>query len=273
VIPAPVDYVRANSVDEALEALGTPESRPLAGGQSLLPLMKLRIARPSLVVDIGRLDLAGLDVGSRELRIGALTTWDELSRAPGLRAPALAAIAECAARIGDLQVRNRGTIGGSLVHADPASDMTAVVLALGSTLRLRSRAGERTVAADDFFEGAFVTVREEQELLTDVSVPTLPPDSGSAYCSVEHPASGFALAGAAALVTVEAGGAIRVSLALTGVAGRPLRVPLADAAEAERAVAEVDMDSADGYRRQLATVVARRAIGRALARARGEEAS
>ena len=99
MIPAPVEYVRAGSVDEALEALGTPESRPLAGGQSLLPLMKLRIARPSLVVDIGRLELAGLDAGGTELRIGALTTWDELARAPGLRAPAWAAVAECAARI------------------------------------------------------------------------------------------------------------------------------------------------------------------------------
>jgi carbon-monoxide dehydrogenase medium subunit len=260
-------------VDEALEALGTPESRPLAGGQSLLPLMKLRIARPALVVDIGRLDLAGLEVAEREVRIGALTTWDELSRAPELRAPALAAIAECAAGIGDLQVRNLGTIGGSLVHADPASDMAAVALALESTVRLRSRVGERTVAAGDFFQGAFLTVREEQELLTEVSVPTPPPGSGSAYCSVEHAASGFALAGAAALVTVGAGGAWRASLALTGVAGRPLRVLLADEAEAERAVAELDMDGADGYRRQLATVVARRAIERALARARGKEAS
>jgi carbon-monoxide dehydrogenase medium subunit len=273
VIPAPVDYVRAGSVDEALEALGTADSRPLAGGQSLLPLMKLRVARPSLVVDIGRLDLAGLDVADGELRIGALTTWDELSRAPQLRAPALAAIGECAAGIGDLQVRNRGTIGGSLVHADPASDMPAVALALGSTLRLRSRVGERTVAADDFFQGPFLTVREEQELLTEVSVPRPPPDSGSAYCSVEHPASGFALAGAAALVTPRAGGAWDVSLALTGVAGRPLRVPVADAGEAERAIAELDMDNADDYRRQLATVVARRAIERALARARGEEPS
>jgi carbon-monoxide dehydrogenase medium subunit len=268
VIPAPVDYLRAGSVDEALEALGTPESRPLAGGQSLLPLMKLRIARPALVVDIGRLELAGVEVAGHDARIGALTTWDALARAPELRRPALRAIGECARGIGDVQVRNLGTIGGSLVHADPASDMPAVVLALGATLHLCSREGERTLAADDFFEGPFLTARGEQELLTAVSVPVPPEGSGSAYCSVEHPASGFALAGAAAVVTAGADGA---SLALTGVAGRPLRLALDNAADAEGAVAELELDGADGYRRRLAAVVARRAVERALACARGTE--
>ena len=266
MIPAPVEYVRAGSVDEALEALETPEARPLAGGQSLLPLMKLRIARPALVVDVGRLDLAGVDAAGPDVRIGALTTWDELCRARELRTPPLAAIGECAAGIGDLQVRNLGTIGGSAVHADPASDMPAVLLALGATFRLRSRSGEREVAAEAFFEGPFMTARQDHELLTEVAVAAPPDGSGSAYCSIEDPASGFALAGAAALV---ADG--NISLALTGVGARPLHLSVADVGAVEDAVAALDLDGADDYRRGLARVVARRAAERALARAGGEE--
>ncbi len=200
MIPAPTRYVRAGSLDEALEALAEPDATALAGGQSLVSVMKLRLARPALVVDIGRLDLAGLDVRDGELRIGALTTWADLAAAPELRRPALAALAECAAKIGDLQVRNRGTIGGGLAHADPASDMPAVVLALGATLVVRSAEGERAIQASEFFLGPFTSALGERDLLTEVVVPLPPAGSGSAYAAVDHPASGFALAGAAALV-------------------------------------------------------------------------
>ena len=137
MIPASTRYARASDLDHALELLAEPDAKAIAGGQSLVPVMKLRIARPSLVVDISRLALRGVEERDGELHIGPLTTWAELASSEILDRPALAAIAECARGIGDLQVRNLGTIGGSVVHADPASDMPAVLLALGARLRLR----------------------------------------------------------------------------------------------------------------------------------------
>jgi carbon-monoxide dehydrogenase medium subunit len=264
VIPAPVEYLSASSLEEAAEALADPEARVLAGGQSLLPVMKLRIARPSLVVDVGRLGLRGVAADDVEIALGALATWDELAGAVELRRPALAAIGECAAAIGDLQVRNRGTIGGSLAHADPASDMPAVVLALGARLTLRSATGERTVAAADFFRGPFTTLLD-RELITRVLVPAPPVGSGSAYEKVEHPASGFALAGAAALARPDGGSAV----AVTGVADRPFlldegRDPLEALEETE---IYGDRFAPAPYRRHLAGVVVRRALERARARA------
>jgi len=148
VIPAPTRYARATDVDHALELLADPDAKALAGGQSLIPVMKLRVARPSLVVDISRLDLCGVSEHEGELHVGPLTTWRELVASEVPSRPGLAAIAECAGGIGDLQVRNLGTIGGSIAHADPASDMPAVLLALGARLRLRSSGGERELAQD-----------------------------------------------------------------------------------------------------------------------------
>ena len=267
MIPAPVRYARAASLDDALELLREPEAKAIAGGQSLLPVMKLRVARPSLLVDIGRLGLGGVVVDSAELHIGPLTTWDELLRAPGLeRRPALAALVECVSGIGDLQVRNRGTVGGSLAHADPASDMPAVLLALGATLALRSSAGERTIPAANFFVGPFMTVLGPQELITDVVIPVPAAGSGSAYVSVEHPASGFALAGAAALVRADGSR----SVALTGIAAQPVQLPAgADAVAAVREI-EVfgDRFASAEYRRHLAAVVVQRAMERAEQRAK-----
>lgn len=263
MIPAFVEYVRASSVDEALEALGREDAKFLAGGQSLLPAMKLRIARPSLVVDIGGLGLGGVAERDGELVMGALATWDELERADVLRRPAYQALAECAAGIGDLQVRNRGTIGGGLAHADPASDMPAVTLALGAQLRLRSPDGERTIDAAELALGPFTTSLGERELITEVAVPVPPPGSGSAYVAVEHPASGFALAGAAALV--HADGTTRV--ALTGVSAAPFLLD-GDADDAiERAEIFGDRFAPVDYRRQLAHTVVRRAVERAAKRA------
>jgi carbon-monoxide dehydrogenase medium subunit len=265
LILAPVRYARAASLDEALELLAEPEAKAIAGGQSLLPVMKLRVARPSLLVDIGRLELGGVVVSGTELHIGPLTTWDELLRAPALERPALAAIAECASGIGDLQVRNRGTVGGSLAHADPASDMPAVLLALGATLALRSPAGERTVPAADFFVGPFMTALGPQELVIDVLIHVPTPGSGSAYVSVEHPASGFALAGAAALVHADGSR----NVALTGIAAQPVQLPAdGDAIAALRAI-EVfgDRFASAEYRRHLAGVVVQRAVASAEQRA------
>ena len=229
----------------------------LAGGQSLLPVMKLRVARPALVVDVSRLPLRGVEARDGELHLGPLTTWAELADVPELENPALAAIAECARGIGDLQVRNRGTVGGSIAHADPASDMPAVLLALGATLTVRSTQGERRVALDDFLHGPFTTDLGSQELITDVCVP-IPAAAGSAYVSIEHPASGFALAGAAAVVRRKGTG----SLALTGVAPRPTLVP--DGTDPLELVEKMEIPgdwfAGAEYRRHLAATVVRRAI-------------
>jgi len=263
VIPAPVRYERAADLDHALALLAEPDARPIAGGQSLLPVMKLRIARPELLVDIQRLPLRGVDLRDDGLHIGPLTTWDELSSTQELRRPALVGISECAREIGDLQVRNRGTIGGSLAHADPASDMPAVLLALGATVALRSAQGGRAVSLADFLLGPFTTALGEQELITDVVVSVPPSGSGSAYVSVEHPASGFPLAGAAALVSP-----IGEAVALTGISGAPLLARGADIGPILAAADVLDDRFASAeYRRHVAGVVARRALTAARARA------
>jgi carbon-monoxide dehydrogenase medium subunit len=260
MIPATVDYVRAPSLAAALTSLEDPEAKALAGGQSLVSLLKLRVIRPTLLVDIGALELRGVSVRDGVARIGSLTVWSDLAAAPELRTPALAALGECARGIGDLQVRNRGTVGGSLAHADPASDLPAVVLALGATLHVHSSDGEGTRGATEFFLGPFTTSLEAGELVTEVTLPVPPSGSGSAYVSVEHPASGFALAGAAALVRADGTRAV----AITGVAAQPL---LLDADDPVGSLRDVDVFGdhfapAD-YRRHLASVVVRRALERA----------
>ena len=264
MIPAPTRYERASDLEHALELLSEPDAKALAGGQSLIPVMKLRIARPSLVVDISRLELRGVSGRDTELHVGPLTTWDELIGSDPLSRPALAAIPECAARIGDLQVRNLGTVGGSIAHADPASDMPAVLLALGARLRLRSPEGERELQLADALLGPFTTAIAPQELVIDVVVPVPPRGSGSAYRSAEHPASGFALVGAAALVT-PAG----ATVALTGVGAAPFVLAEGDP-KAAIAAAEIygDRFASAEYRRELAGVLVERALATARERAR-----
>jgi len=259
VIPAETRYARASDLDQALELLAEPDSKAIAGGQSLIPVMKLRIARPSLVVDISRLDLRGVAERDGEVHIGALTRWNELIGAEALQRPALAALAECARGIGDLQVRNLGTIGGSIVHADPASDMPAVLLAFGARLRLRSPDGERELRVADALVGPFTTALGQQELVTDIVIPVSAPGSGSAYASVEHPASGFALAGAAALVTPDG-----ETVAVTGVGATPF-VLVGELADAE---IFGDRFASAEYRHELARVVVDRALKAARERAK-----
>ena len=263
MIPASVRHARAASVGEALGLLAEPDAKILAGGQSLLPVMKLRIARPSLLVDIGGLGLRDIEEREDAIRIGALATWDDVVRAEKLRRPGLEAIPECAAAIGDLQVRNRGTIGGSLAHADPASDMPAVLLALGARLEISSPDGTRAIGIDQLFAGPFLTTLGAQELITEVVIPIAPAGSASAYVSVEHPASGFALAGAAALVGPDGNAAV----ALTGIAATPL---VLGAGDVPAALSEIeifgDRFAPEAYRRELARVVVERALERARAR-------
>jgi aerobic carbon-monoxide dehydrogenase medium subunit len=261
MIPASVDYVRAGTIEEALDALAQPDAKLLAGGQSLLPAMKLRIARPSAVVDIGALGLGGIEERDGQLVIGAMTTWDELARTD--TRPALRAIGDCAVGIGDLQVRNLGTIGGSLAHADPAADMPAVTIALGARLTVRSKSGERTIDAAELALGPFMTSLAEGDLITEIVVPVPDEGSGSAYVAIEHPASGFAVAGAAAFLGAD--GTRRI--ALTGVAAAPFLLDgkLDDAELFGDRFAPVD------YRRQLAKTLVDRAT--ALAEQRAKEDS
>jgi carbon-monoxide dehydrogenase medium subunit len=264
VIPATTGYLRAETVEDAVSALADPEAKLLAGGQSLLPLMKLRVVRPTLLVDIGGLGLSGVSSESGEVRIGALTTWDELAAARELERPALAGLGDCARVIGDLQVRNRGTVGGSLAHADPSADAPAALLALGATVELRSPAGSRSVGLGDFLLGPFTTALEPTEILTEVRVAVPNAGSGSAYEKVEHPASGFALVGACALVRPDGSTVV----ALTGIAARAVAVP---GDELESALGGLDVFGDEfapaEYRRHLAGVVARRALERARERA------
>jgi aerobic carbon-monoxide dehydrogenase medium subunit len=259
MIPAPLEYVRARSLEDAVAALAEPDAKVLAGGQSLVSVLKLRLVRPSRLVDIGGLELRGVLADENDLRIGALSTWDDLVRAPDLERPAFRALAECAARIGDLQVRNRGTAGGSLAHADPASDLPPVTLALRATFLLAAAGGERSVPAAEFFQGPFLTALGPQELLTEIRMPLPPPGSGSAYVKMEHPASGFALAGAAALVLPDGA----MSVGLTGVAAQPFLV------DGDLAAAPIfgDPYAPEEYRRHLAEIVVRRALERARAHA------
>ena len=157
MIPAAFGHVRPDSVEQALVELADPDAKAIAGGHSLLPLMKLRLARPSLLVDLDGLDLRGVSVDGDTIRLGPLTTYDELLSLD-VSVPLPAALRDCASAVGDLQVRNAGTVGGGLAHADPASDFAAGAIAVGATLVLQSLAGTREVAAADFFVGPFTTL-------------------------------------------------------------------------------------------------------------------
>ena len=266
MIPAGFEYACPQTAAEALAALADPEAKAIAGGHSLVPLMKLRVVRPSLLVDLAGLGLRGAGGDDAELELGALMTYDELLR---LDSGVPDALREAAASVGDLQVRNAGTLGGALAHGDPASDLAAAALALGATLRLRSGSGARTVAAADFFVGPFVTALAQQELLEAIRVPRAVAGEGSAYASIEDPASGYPLAGAAVRVR---DGEIRVGM--TGLSGRPVAFTLETGGDDEvrETVAALEMtaDADDAaYRRQLAAVVVGRAL--ATARARAEQ--
>jgi carbon-monoxide dehydrogenase medium subunit len=262
VIPAAVDYTRATTIEDALDALADRDASVLAGGQTLVPAMKLRVARPAVLVDIGALDLRGVTMDDGAVHIGALTTWDELLRARELDRPALAGVRECVAGIGDLQVRNRGTVGGSLAHAHPASDFPAIAIAFCAGIVLRSAGGERQVEARDFFLGPFMTAIQPGELLTEIVLPLPPPDTGSAYVCVEHPASGYALAGAAALAWPDGSRA-----AVTGIGAHAFPVENGDPAALDDVTVFGDDFAPPEYRRHLARVVLERAVAAASARA------
>ncbi len=274
MIPAAFEYTAPKSVGEALGLLRQhPDAKVMAGGQSLLSLMKLRAASPPMVVDLGRIrDLAYIREEKDHVAIGALTTHTEIERSAVIQ-KRLRVLAEAAEAIGDLQVRNRGTVGGSLAHADPAADYPAAFLALEGSIVAQGAGGTRTVAADQFFTGLFSTALKAGEILTEVRFPTSPAISGSAYRKMKHPASGFAVIGAAAVV--RAGGQVR--LAFTGAAAHAFRAKAVEAALSGKKIDEASARSAmeqaaqgidlledlfadKAYRAQLVKVYGRRAM-------------
>jgi len=280
VIPAPFDYDVAESLDHAIELLGTGggDAKLLAGGHSLIPAMKLRIARPEKLVDIGRLsDLAYVRDGGAHIAIGALTRHAAVAADP-LLAEHCPIVSFTAGQIGDPQVRHRGTLGGTLSHGDPASDMPAVMLALGAELVAQGKGGERVILASDFFTGVFETALAPDEVLVEARVPKLGASTGWAYLKANRRAQDWATVGVAALVHRDNGSVAGASVGLVNMGGTPLRAKAVEdalasgssAADAAALVAEgaeppSDQAGSSEYRAHLAQVIARRALEQALA--------
>ena len=272
MIPAPFDYQRASSVDEAVGLLAEhgDEAKLLAGGHSLLPLMKLRLAQPAVLVDIGGIgDLSFVSDGpDGTVRIGALTRHHDLAGSDLLR-DQVPLLAEVAGQIGDPQVRHRGTIGGSIAHGDPASDLPAALLALRATLVVRGPGGEREIAADDFFTGFLETALAPDEVLTEVRVPAVP-GAGWAFEKFNRRAQDWAIVGVAAVLT---DGATGPGVGLVNMGSLPLRAAgVEEALRSGAAVADAaaradegteppnDLNASPEYRRHLARVLVRRAL-------------
>ena len=281
------DYYRAASVADAQRLLAAhPGAKLLAGGHSLLPLLKLRLASPPALIDIGRIaDLKGVSAADGGVRIGSLTTHAELA-ASALLKQHCPVVAEAASHIGDPTVRNRGTIGGSLAHADPGADLPTVLTALDGRIEIAGAKGARTVGADTFFVGMMATALGEGDVLTAVWVPGLGAGRGAAYTKFAHPASRYAVVGAAALVEVKNGVCTGARVAVGGLVPRPTRIPSVEAALQGKALsadwvaraaatagsdlgADVigDIYASSDYRRAMAATYVRRAVEAAARRA------
>jgi len=287
MIPAPFEYHAPGTVPEALRLLAEhgSDAKLLAGGHSLLPLMKLRLATPAHLIDLGRIpDLRQIRPEGDGVRIGAMAThW--MIESSDLVRDRVHLLLETAAQIGDLQVRNVGTIGGSLAHADPAADYPAAVLALEATLTAEGTGGRRSIPASEFFTGLYATALRADEILLGMHAGGAARGSGAAYLKFPHPASGFAVVGVAAVIQLDGRGRCeRVRVGINGVAPVPYRAraveerltgrgpdagALADAAAVAADGVEVNADlfaSAD-YRAHLARIFVRRALGAAAERA------
>ena len=278
MIPASFDYSSPATLAGALKLLAdNPESKILAGGQSLIPILKLRLAQPAHLVDLGR--IAGLNHITQQdgvIRIGAMTTHHQVETSPLLRekCPLLATVA---GHIGDVQVRNRGTIGGSVAHADPAADYLAALLALEANVKLAAPHRERLLAIDAFLLDTMTTALEPGEIVTELQVPAEPAGVGVAYRTIIQPASGFAIVGAAVRLGVSAGKVTLARVGVTGVSSKPYRARAVEealeggeaSADAFAAAAQHAADGADlltdlhasaEYRAHLAVVQVRRAL-------------
>jgi carbon-monoxide dehydrogenase medium subunit len=284
MIPAKFDYIRPDSLAEAIRALadGGEDAKVIAGGQSLMPLLRLRLAYPDLLVDIGDLDeLRGVSDAGDALAIGARTTHYQLVHDP-LIAGHCGLLAQAAATVADPAVRHRGTLGGSLAHGDPAGDLPAVILALDATLTAQGPGGERQIPAADFFADYLTTTLAADEILTSIRVPKLGPDWGYRYEKFHRTAQAWATVGVAALARRDNGSVAEARIGLTNMGSVPVRASAAEAAvagapatrDALRQAAERadegteppgDLHGAPDYRRHLARVL----TGRALAAAAG----
>ncbi|HEV7473640.1 MAG TPA: xanthine dehydrogenase family protein subunit M [Pyrinomonadaceae bacterium] len=284
MIPAQFNYEAPTTIDEALALLAAnpDEAKILAGGHSLIPAMKLRLAQPTLLVDIGRLkDLAYIREQGDQIAIGAMTTHYQLESSE-LLARICPLLPECASHIGDVQVRNKGTIGGSVAHSDPAGDWPAAIIALKAQLVVVGTNGERMIAADDFFVDLLTTALDAGEILREIRIPKPSGRFAHSYQKVRHPASGFAVVGVAVALRLTADGSCETaSVGITGVASKVYRAaavesalqhqPLNDdtiAAAAAHATDGVDANSdlyaSEDYRRHLAKVYTKRALQKAV---------
>jgi carbon-monoxide dehydrogenase medium subunit len=284
--PAAFDYIRATTMEEALAAKSAhgEAARFLAGGQSLVPAMNFRMAMPAVLIDLNR--VAALDrldyAADGTLQIGAMVRYRRLQRDPAVAARH-PIIAEALAEVAHPQIRNRGTLGGNLAHADPASEMPAVMLALGARMRLCSGRGERWVAAADFFTGILSTALAEDEMLAEIAIPPLPPRTGTCFLELARRRGDYAMAGVAAVVTLDAAGnCAAASIACCNAGVVPMAAPRAAAALVGRPIGELapaiallreEIDPQGGlqasadYQRHLAGVLAERALRRAAQRA------
>ncbi len=289
--PAAFLYAAPETVEETLGLLADhgADAKLLAGGQSLMPLLNMRLARPAVLIDLNR--VSGLDYiwpSAGDVRIGAMTRQRTAERSPVV-AVRLPLMAEALRWVGHPQIRNRGTIGGSLVHADPSAELPAVAAALGATFVVAGREGTRLLSSNEFFVGYLTTAIEPTEVLTEVRFPALPPGAGYAFLEVARRHGDFALVGAAAVVHSAAGGRFRdIRLAFIGVGSGPVRIKEAEAALEDRKLDEhlltdvarivadrlnpdSDIQASAGYRKHVAGVLARRVLTAAAARAGGDQ--
>lgn len=284
--PASFGYQAPGSLQEAFALLQEhgEDAKVLAGGHSLLPAMKLRLTQPEVLIDLRRIPgLSGIRVDGDTLVIGALTTHTEVGTSEDVRR-LLPGLADTASVIGDLQVRNRGTMGGSVAHADPGADLPVTLTALDASFVLASSGGERTVPADQFFVDFFTTALEPHEILTAIRIPLPSTPARTSYAKLPHPASGYVVVSAAAALSVDDSGACTgARVVLGGVSGTPHRATAAEAALAGQALTTEVMEAAaaraaqdidphpdsyadEEYKRHMAVVYARRAIQAAAAR-------
>lgn len=288
MIPAEFEYYAPTSLDEALALLGQhgEDARLLAGGHSLLPALKLRLSTIGHLIDLGRIpDLAYIREEQGSLSVGARATHYEVETSTLLRQKC-PLLAECAGRIGDVQVRNRGTIGGSLAHADPAADYPAAILALEAELRVVSASGKRSINAADFFVDMLTTSLQPGEILTEVRMAPFAARTGSAYLKAPQPASGFAVVGVAAIVTLDAKGqCAKVRVGVTGAAAKAFRAQDTETALTGKTLDEAvlaqaatqatngiettgDIFASAEYRTHLVRVYTKRALVKAVERAK-----
>ncbi len=287
--PAAFDYVTADSLDAAAAALSRAggDGKVLAGGQSLMPMLNFRLVRPSILIDINRIPgLAYVEATGDAVRIGALTRHHAIETSPVVEAhlPVLTAAMQ---HVAHLAIRNRGTIGGSLSHADPAAELPMMAMLLDARIGIQSSGGRRTEQARDFFVGSLATTLGEDEIVTDVEFPKLEPGTGWAFEEVARRAGDFALAAVGVTISVSDGRADQVRIGMMGVGETPLRAPEAeallsgrsmDAARLDEAVASIqsgvepnsDLHASGDYRRHLVGALARRAVGTAWRRALGD---